>query len=238
MEEIARFVALELDFAREAESLERIRAAFRDDPDVRIPKLHADRCTPKLLVMEYLDGAPVHDLDRLRAEGVDLRALADRIARIYRRMIFEQGFFHGDPHPGNLLVLPDGRVGLVDFGLAKQLPPGFPRWSAAMFAAALRGDGPRALDAARRLGFELDGIDPAVFLRVLGLTFGAKVDIAEVPELANQLLRGRIPDDIALVIRTLVLLNGLSERLVPGERRISRQLLLGAETKLVVELSV
>ena len=69
--------------------------------------------------MEYLDGIPVHDLERLRAEGVDLPALADRIARIYRRMIFEKGFFHGDPHPGNLLVLRDGRIGLLDFGLAK-----------------------------------------------------------------------------------------------------------------------
>jgi ubiquinone biosynthesis protein len=233
VEEVARFVALELDFAREAESLERSRAAFEDDPDVRIPKLYADLCTPKLLVLEYLDGAPVHDLPRLRAEGVDLAALADRIARIYRRMIFEHGFFHGDPHPGNLLVLRDGRIGLLDFGLAKALPAGFAGSVARMFGASLGGDARAALDAARSLGFELDGVDPAAFQRVLGIVLGAKHDLAELLEVVNAGLGRSVPDDIALVIRTLVLfLNGLSERLAPGERRIARELLGGAATAL------
>jgi len=228
IEEVARFIALELDFAREAESLERCRAAFADDPDVRIPKLHADLCTPKLLVMEYLDGAPVYDFERLRTEGVDLRALADRIARVYRRMIFEHGFFHGDPHPGNLLVMRDGRIGLLDFGLAKALPPGFAASLARMFAASLAGDARAAVEAARKLGFELDGVDPAAFQRVLGIALGAKHDLGELFEVVDAGLRGVLPDDIALVIRTLVLLNGLSERLAPGERRISLELLAGA----------
>ena len=230
IEEVARFIALELDFAREAESLERTRSAFKDDPDVRVPKLYAELCTRKLLVMEYLDGTPVHELETLRAAGVDLGALADRIARIYRRMIFEHGFFHGDPHPGNLLVLPDGKVGLLDFGLAKELPPGFAESLARMFGAALGGDAVGAVTAARRLGFGLDGIAPADFLRVLGLALGAKHDIPEVLDIANRGLAGAIPEDIALVIRTLILLNGLSERLAPGERRISRELLAGAAT--------
>jgi ubiquinone biosynthesis protein len=228
IEEVAHFISLELDFAREAESLERSRAAFKDDPDVRIPRLYTGLCTPKLLVLEYLDGAPVHDLGRLRAEGVDLGALADRIARIYRRMIFEHGFFHGDPHPGNLLVLRDGRIGLLDFGLAKALPPGFAASLARMFAAALAGDARGAADAARALGFGLDGIEPAAFLRLLGLALGAKHDISEVLAMANDGLGDAVPEDIALVIRTLILLNGLSERLAPGERRISRELLAGA----------
>jgi ubiquinone biosynthesis protein len=228
IEEVARFIALELDFAREAESLERTRAAFKDDADVYIPRLYTDWCTPKLLVLEYLDGVPVYELERLRTACVDLGALADKIARLYRRMIFEHGFFHGDPHPGNLLVLRDGRIGLLDFGLAKELPPGFAHSIASMFGAALRSDAPAAIDAARRLGFRLDGVEPAAFLRALGLALGAKHDLAEVLELANGGLGGHVPEDIALVIRTMILLNGLSERLAPGERRISRELLAGA----------
>ncbi len=230
IEEVTRFIALELDFAREAESLERTRAAFKDDPDAYVPKLYAELCTPKLLVLEYLDGTPVHELEKLRAGGVDLGALADRIARIYRRMIFEHEFFHGDPHPGNLLVLADGRIGLLDFGLAKELPHGFGQNLARMFGGALAGDADAAVTAARRLGFGLEGIEPAAFLRVLGLALGAKHDIPEVLEIANRGLAGAIPEDIALVIRTLILLNGLSERLAPGERRISRELLAGAAT--------
>jgi len=125
VEEVAAFVALELDFAREADSTERVRAAFRDDPTVRVPRVYRELSTPRLLVLEYLDGIKVTDLDRLRAAGVDLREVAARIGRLYARMIFEHGFFHGDPHPGNLLVLPGTVIGLLDFGLAKELPAGF-----------------------------------------------------------------------------------------------------------------
>src|SRR5262249_55357401 len=104
VEEVAHQIALELDFAREADSLERVAAAFKDDPDVRVPRLYRDLCGPRVLVMEWLDGTPIHELERLRARGVDLPRLADRLARIYARMIFEHGFFPGDPHPPNLLV--------------------------------------------------------------------------------------------------------------------------------------
>jgi ubiquinone biosynthesis protein len=228
IEEVADFIALELDFAREAQSLARVRDLLKDDPDVRIPRLYADLCRPKLLVMEFLEGVPVHELERLRSAGVDLPALADRIARIYRRMIFEHGFFHGDPHPGNLLVLRDGRIGLLDFGLAKSLPPGFGALLARMFAAALSQNSEAALGYAQQLGFKLDGVPPAEFQRALGLALGAKHDLLEVREMLFSGLGEGIPRDVALVVRTLILLNGLSERLAPGERRIARELFAGA----------
>ncbi|HTO55119.1 MAG TPA: AarF/UbiB family protein [Myxococcota bacterium] len=228
IEEVADFIALELDFAREAESLARVADALKDDLDVRVPRLYGDLCRPRLLVMEYLDGVPVHDLARLRAAGTDLGALADRLARLYRRMIFEHGFFHGDPHPGNLLLLRDGRIGLLDFGLAKSLPPGFGAELARMFGAALSQDGDLALRHARALGFQLDGVAPAEFLRALGIALGAKHDLLEVRELIFSGLGDGVPRDVALVVRTLILLNGLSERLAPGERRIARELFAGA----------
>jgi ubiquinone biosynthesis protein len=227
VEEVAGNIARELDFARELASLERTRADFAGDPDVRIPRAYPELCTPHLLVLEYLDGTPIHDLERLRADGVDLPALADRIARLYARMIFEKGFFHGDPHPGNLLVLPSGQIGLLDFGLAKALPDGFGANLVQMFASALRGDAAGALVAAKALGFSLDGADPDSFMRALGIALGARHDFAELRDIFGG-LAGSIPPDIALVIRTIVLLNGLSERLAPGERRIVRELVLGA----------
>jgi ubiquinone biosynthesis protein len=232
VEEIAQQIALELDFAREAESLARVAAAFKGDPDVRIPRLYTELCTFRVLVMEWLDGTPIHELARLRAEGVDLRGLADRLARIYRRMIFEHGFFHGDPHPGNLLVLRDGRVGLLDFGLAKSLPPGFGANLARMFASALAGDREGALAGARALGFGLAGADPDTFLRGLTIALGARHELADLPQILGSGLGDAVPPDIALVVRTLILLNGLSERLAPGERRIARELVAGAAAAL------
>ena len=227
VEEVAANIARELDFARERASLERTRADFAGDPEVRIPRSYPELCTAHLLVLEYLDGVPIHDLAALRARGVDLPALADRVARLYRRMIFEHGFFHGDPHPGNLLVLADGRIGLLDFGLAKALPVGFGANLVQMFATALRGDAAGALAAAKGLGFSLDGAEPDAFLRALGIALGARHDFADIRSVFGG-LAGSIPPDIALVIRTLILLNGLSERLAPGERRITRELILGA----------
>ena len=100
-----------------------------------------------------------------------------------------------------------------------------------MFASALRGDAAGALVAAKALGFSLDGADPGAFLRALGIALGARHDFAELRDIFGG-LAGSIPPDIALVIRTIILLNGLSERLAPGERRIARELVQGAARAL------
>src|SRR4029077_13278774 len=121
IDEIAEFVALELDFAREADATERVAAALASDPTVRVPRVHRAHSTAKLLVLEYLDGIKVVDVDALRAAGHDPAEVARRIGRLYARMIFEQGFFQADPHPGNLLVMPGTVIGLLDFGLSKEL---------------------------------------------------------------------------------------------------------------------
>src|SRR5262249_24122091 len=81
------------------------------DAEVRVPRPYPELCTPRLLVLEYLDGIPIHDVEGLRARGFDLPALADRVARLYRRMLFDFGFFHRDPHPGHLPLLPDRPLG-------------------------------------------------------------------------------------------------------------------------------
>jgi ubiquinone biosynthesis protein len=131
VEEIAGFVALELDFAREADSTERARTLLADDPTVRVPRVHRALSTPRLLVLEYLDGTRILDLDALRTSGFDLADVGRAVGRLYGRMVFVDGFLQGDPHPGNLLVLRDGAIGLLDFGLAKALPAGFGRcWCA------------------------------------------------------------------------------------------------------------
>ena len=228
VEEIASFVWLELDFAREADSTERVRAAFADDPTVRVPRVYRALSTPRLLVLEYLDGIKVTDLDRLRPAGVDLAEVAARVGRLYGRMIFEQGFFHGDPHPGNLLVLPGTVIGLLDFGLAKELPAGFAASIATMLARGLAGDGPGALAAARVAGFEISDDDPsasaALPLMVLAL-MGQQAGDVDVADLLARMPVAHVPRDFGLIARVMLLLNGLSHTLAPGERLIQRALM-------------
>ena len=224
--EITRFVALELDFPREADSMERAARETRALGFVRVPRLHRERCGPRVLVMEYLDGIPITRVEALRRAGHDPLDLARRVARLYATMIFERGFFHGDPHPGNLLVLPDGAIGLLDFGLCKELPPGFARVAARMVVSGMSGDGEGALAAAAELGFDVTGVDPAAGLGILGALFGGGgARVADVPGLLLGNPLRSVPPDIALVARTLILLNGLSHTLAPGQHPIQAELI-------------
>jgi ubiquinone biosynthesis protein len=219
-DELAEFIALELDFSREARSTERVRADLAGDPTVVVPKLHAELCTDRVLVLDYLAGTPLSAVDKLRERGVDLRQVARRVAELYARMVFEHGFFQGDPHPGNILVLPDGRIGLLDFGLAKELPQDFAASAAQMIVAAMAGDAARAATAAQAIGFVV-GPDRAPEL--VGLVRALMGDYTDAGK-AAQLIRGgeiAIPSHFLLIARVLVILNGLSHSLVPGERVIA-----------------
>ena len=223
--EITRFIEMELDFRREAESTERLGAMLAQRSDVRVPRIYPQYTRDRLIVMEYIEGIQVTQADALRAAGHSLSDIARRIGDLYGAMLFEYGFFHGDPHPGNILVLPDGRIGLLDFGLCKELPASFSRQVAQMMVAALIGDSDAALAAASALGFDIESLR-AEHLRALMLTVigdgDAETDLASV--LGSVRIR-RIPDDFGLVLRTMLLLNGLSHRLARGRRLIQGELL-------------
>ena len=108
--ETTRFIELELDFAREARSTERLAESLTEIPFVVVPRVHPELCGDNVIVLEYLEGIQVARTKELVAAGHKLAEIARKIGALYGTMIFEQGFFHGDPHPGNLLILPDGRI--------------------------------------------------------------------------------------------------------------------------------
>lgn len=220
-DELRNQVCLELEFAREADSTDRVRAAFAGNPEVRVPKVHRPLSSDRLLVLEYLEGTPLTDLDTLRARGVDLRRVAESVATLYATMIFEHGFFHGDPHPGNILVAPDGKtIALLDFGLAKALPPGFGDGAAAMIVKGMAGDLDGAVAAARSIGFEMAG-DPAAFTDLVRALMGDNDRTRNALETLRAVSMKGIPSDFAIIGRAFILLNGLSHRLAPGERLIA-----------------
>jgi ubiquinone biosynthesis protein len=220
--EVTRFVELELDFRREAASTQRLAAMLAARPDVRVPRIIAAYTRDRVLVMEYLDGIQVTRAAALRAAGHRLSDVARRIGALYGAMLFEHGFFHGDPHPGNLLVLPDGRIGLLDFGLCKALPPRFAALVAEMMVAALIGDADASLRAAAALGFDIEAARPE---NLRGLILGVVGDGDDFATVLGATRIRRIPNDFALVLRTMLLLNGLSHRLAPGRRLIQGELL-------------
>jgi ubiquinone biosynthesis protein len=223
--EVTHFIELELDFEREARATERLRGMLRDHPDVVVPRVHAELCGKNLIVLEYLEGIQVTRTSALVAAGHRLADIARKIGGLYGSMLFERDFFHADPHPGNLLVLPDGRIGLLDFGLCKELPGGFAREVASMMVSAMIGDTPRALEAAEKLGFEAPALRPEYLRSLMLMVIGDSDREEGLLDMLSETRIRRIPEHFALLARTLILLNGLSHRLAPGRRLIQAELL-------------
>jgi ubiquinone biosynthesis protein len=111
----------ELDLATECRNAERVAANFRDRPEIVVPKVNWDWTSERVNVQQYIDGTPSRDPEALAAAGLDRAVLAHRGAQAMLKMVLEDGFFHADPHPGNVFYLPGNRVAFIDFGMAGHL---------------------------------------------------------------------------------------------------------------------
>lgn len=116
VEELARMLSRELDLAAEAASTERFALAFKDDPEVVTPEVVWGLSGGEVLTLTRLEGVKLSDPEAPRLAGTDGKTLARRLADCFMKQFFTLGLFHADPHPGNLLALPGGRIGLLDFG--------------------------------------------------------------------------------------------------------------------------
>jgi ubiquinone biosynthesis protein len=116
VDEFARSIRQELDYRLEARNADRFRHDFAGDPHVQVPRVYWSYTRARVLTLEYLEGVTLNDLDLTAYTLEERRRLAYRVTETWMTMIFRNGFFHGDPHPANILVLPGDRIGLVDFG--------------------------------------------------------------------------------------------------------------------------
>jgi ubiquinone biosynthesis protein len=151
--EIREMILQELDFTQEADHIERIASHFTNDSMVGFPAVVRECSTRRVLVTEFVDGIKVTDLVALEAQGVARGPLAQRILAAYCQMIFVDGVYHADPHPGNILVRADGSVVFVDFGavgvLSQDMKEGIPQF----LEGVIRRDPPKITTALRRMGF-------------------------------------------------------------------------------------
>jgi predicted unusual protein kinase regulating ubiquinone biosynthesis (AarF/ABC1/UbiB family) len=232
VDELGRQVPAELDFLSEARNAERMAAIFADRPDVRVPRVHREWTTRRVLVMEFVDGIKITDLEALAAAGIDVDGVLRTVVDAWCQQVLVHGFFQADPHPGNLMVEPDGaggaRLVLLDFGLAKALPASFRADALALLMAVLRRDPDEMATALAGLGFATRDGSHASLASLA--RFGLEVlrELAEQdslgPErmeqigrdLAEQVRRDplvRMPSHLVLLARTLGLLSGLARSL-------------------------
>jgi ubiquinone biosynthesis protein len=113
----------ELDFDNEALNAERFAEQFEGNSDIRVLKIYRKLSSERVLTMDFITGVAVTDTEKLRAQGTDPAKLAVRMTGLIFEQIFDFGFFHGDPHPGNMTVLPDGRIALYDYGMMGKFTP-------------------------------------------------------------------------------------------------------------------
>lgn len=121
VKEFARTIRREMDFSREGHTIEKIRDNFGGDATLHFPKVYWQETGKGVLTMEYIDGIKVNDLAAIERAGLDRKLIARRGADAFLKMVLEHGFFHGDPHPGNVLILPGNVICLLDYGIVGRL---------------------------------------------------------------------------------------------------------------------
>jgi len=141
VEDVASLLRSELDYTAEGRNADRLRSQLAPGAPVRIPKVHWEHTTRRVLVMECLTGCKVTDLGALRAMGLSPERIAEHLASVLLRQIFIDGVFHGDPHPGNVQAFRDGSIGFVDFGVVGHLDGASRKRLLEMLTAIYRGEG-------------------------------------------------------------------------------------------------
>jgi ubiquinone biosynthesis protein len=244
----------EVDFTVEARNLAQVAAAHdRRRAEVRVPRPHADLSDEQVLVMERLPGVPLASA-RLRDRGVDGNELAAALLREMFDEIMVDGIFHADPHPGNLMLLDDDRIGLIDYGSVGRLDRELRASFEAILQAVDRQDGPSLADALIAVSSRPDELDLTGFERALGsfmarhLVPGTAPGIRMFTELFRIIAKHRIviPPELAAVFRALATLEGCLTAIDPGfdliaeardigQRYAERRLRPAAVQDLVIE---
>jgi len=145
--EYAKHLEDELDMLRETANCSQLRRNFENSPLLQVPQVYWDYCTRKVMVMQRMHGTPVSQIDVLRAQGVDIKILAQAGVEIFFTQIFRDGYFHADMHPGNILVAPNGQYIALDFGIMGTLNDTDKAYLAQNFLAFFRRDYRRVAQA-------------------------------------------------------------------------------------------
>jgi ubiquinone biosynthesis protein len=251
VEEFAQSLRAELDFTAEGRNGERFVNLFKDDPTVVIPRVYWEYSTRHVLVMEYIDGIKMSATNRLREAGYDLRLIGQNFVNAIMKQIYIFGFFHSDPHPGNLSVLSGERVVFMDFGQVGRIDEPTKQKAVNLVLAMVRYDVDAVMRGLLDIGVVQRKINWAHLRRDIsrlqqkyyGLPF-SEISVGEaLRELVDISFRYkiRIPPEFALAIKCLVTSEGVLQQLDPQisllelaepfARRIVRQRMAPTEIK-------
>ncbi len=223
--EFDRGIVSELDFNREAENADRFTDNFLGSADVRFPSIYRETSSRSILTMEFIEG---HRIDDAIARGVDAKVIATKAVGLTVKQIFEDGFFHADPHPGNIIItgsIDNPVIGLIDLGLVGRLSPKLRDRTIDLMSAALARDVPALADAVRALSPSRRPMDQAAFEsdiaelsdRYLGKRLNSISLGGLITDLMSTARRYQLefPPDFLMVGKALVTIEGIGKRIYP-----------------------
>jgi ubiquinone biosynthesis protein len=225
LEELGYALKKELDYTAEAQNIDRFRRSYGDTPTLRLPEVYWEYTTKRVIVMDDIVGIPFTDLDRMEQEGYDLSAIAGVVCDFYMRQIFEDGFFHADPHPANLMVSGQ-QVAVLDFGMVAFISQRMRDDLSDMFVTVFTQNTEQMITVIVRMGIvtrstnlrELERDINRMLLQYLGLP----LDQIPVAQVMSEVLaisfnhHVRLPTDVAMLIRAIIILEGLGRKLDPN----------------------
>lgn len=242
VEEFAVTSLEEIDYLHEAANSERFAADFGGEGGVAVPEVVWERTTRRVLTLQDVTAIKINDVDALRAAGIDPAEVAARFAAVMFDQLFDDGFFHADPHPGNVFVTPTGgttaagtpawRFTFIDFGMMGEVPPGLRRGLRRVLIAAASRDGKGLVDGIRDVGVLLPSADTVQLERAMTQLFSrfGGMGFAELQEVDPREFRAfaiefgdvvralpfQLPENFLLIVRAMSLTSGMCSALDPA----------------------
>jgi ubiquinone biosynthesis protein len=220
-----RTLLRELDFGREERNLQHFASRFEDNPQIEVPEPVSEFCTPRVLTMELIDGLKLSEREKIEDQHFDLEEIARNGANVYLEMIFVDGFYHADPHPGNIVLLPGNVIGLFDFGMVGRIDEELKEDIEEVMLSIVQRDPIHLATVIKRIGqtpADLDETafrtDLADFVAHFALQSLDRFDLggalSEITEMVHR-YRISLPPQVSMLIKTLVTLEGTAKLLNP-----------------------
>jgi ubiquinone biosynthesis protein len=224
-QEFAQSLRSEMDYLHEGHNVETIANNFGDEPDIHIPKVYWNTTTSRMLTLERIRGFKMSDGAAIEAAGLDRATEARRAARLLLTMILEHGFFHADPHAGNVFVEPGGAIALIDFGMCGHVDQASRDLLVELMITMTRQDASQLADVMLQLGMTSVHVDRNALRRdlqrLLSRYMGRALKDVKFSVFLSELLEVlrthhlRLPPDLALLVKTLAMSEGVAEQLYP-----------------------
>jgi len=226
LQEFRKTLVAELDYRREAANLATLGQNLAEFERIVVPTPVDDYTTSRVLTMEFVRGKKITSLSPLAHLEIDGAALAEELFQAYLKQILIDGFFHADPHPGNVFLTDDGRIALLDLGMVGRISPELQERLIKLVLAISEGHGPEAAEITIDLGEAKEGFDRAEFTRstseLVALFQGATAENVQVGRIMLEVFRSaaengiRLPTELAMLGRALLALDQVGRTLDPA----------------------